>query len=129
MGRLCEMMSGPGQVTAAHLPLPHENTRDFRTMLKQFLLDPVLPLLTLCLMAALTTAILTLMVTAVADMEQGLQTGSLSDEPWSAMASNPPAGNQAYADYAAAMAQMQARELSLDGPADAAYVVREQPGR
>lgn len=39
------------------------------TLLKQYLLDPVLPMLTLLSMSALTVVMLVLVVTAVADMD------------------------------------------------------------
>jgi hypothetical protein len=131
MSRWWEVMFEPGQVVTARLPLPHDGASDFRTVLKQVLLDPVLPMLTLALMAVLTAAILVLVVMAVGNMERNLQSSSLSGDPWSAMASgsSPAANPQSYADYAAAMAEMQAQESQADGPGDAAYVVREQPSR
>jgi hypothetical protein len=109
MGRLLEVPSKSGQVGAVRLPSAHCGDADSRTLLKQFLLDPVLPMLTLLMMAALTAAILILLVMTVGSMEQSLHSSSLSDDPWSPAGSAPSAAasGQAYADYAAAMAEAQ----------------------
>ncbi len=86
----CELM--PGHVS--ELYAPHAEAADFRTLLKRFLLDQVLPIFTLLSMAALTMAILVLLVMAVANLEQSLQGSSASSDPWSAgpAASSSPSG-------------------------------------
>jgi hypothetical protein len=104
MKNACELV--PGHVS--ELYAPHPEAADFRTLFKRFLLDPVLPILTLLSMAVLTMAILVLIVMAVANLEQSLQGGSASNDPWSEWPSGPAvsSGQPEYADFA--------------GPADAA---------
>ncbi|OHB62455.1 MAG: hypothetical protein A2Y76_06985 [Planctomycetes bacterium RBG_13_60_9] len=67
MGRLWEMGSEAGRLHASHGSAGDSGT------LKRYLLDPVVPVLALMAMAALTTVMLTLVVGAVADMGQLLE--------------------------------------------------------
>ena len=54
---------------------------DSRTPLKQYILDPVLPMLTLLSMSVLTVFMLVTIVTAVADMDLRLPDGYVSVDP------------------------------------------------
>jgi len=94
---VCELV--PGHVS--ELYAPHSEAADFRTVLKRYLLDPVLPIFTLLSMAVLTMAILVLIVMAVANLEQNLQGGSAGNDPWSEWSSGPAvsSGQQEYAGF------------------------------
>jgi hypothetical protein len=99
---VCEMEPS----TACDLYAPRPDPIDFRTRLKQYFLDPVLPVLTLLSMSALTVVMLLVIVTTVADMDLQLPGGYVSVDPWAEWEA-PPAGrsypDQAYADVAASM--------------------------
>ena len=95
MKNACELV--PGHVS--ELYAPHPEAADFRTLLKRYLLDPVLPIFTLLSMAVLTMAILVLLVMAVANLEQSLQGAGVGDDPWSATATC--SDQRAYAAYVA----------------------------
>ncbi len=58
-------------------PRPHS-----RTSLKQYILDPVLPMLTLLSMSALTVVLLVTIVAAVADMDMRLPNSYVNVNPW-----------------------------------------------
>jgi hypothetical protein len=92
---ICEPV--PGEVS--ELYAPQAEAAHFRTLLKRFLLDPVLPLITLVVMGVLTIALLVLIVTAVGDMEQVLHGSGAGTDPWAAAATSPDA--RAYAAVAA----------------------------
>jgi len=53
-----------------------------RTSLKRYILDPVLPMLTLLSMSALTVVMLVVIVTTVADMDLQLPGGYVNIDPW-----------------------------------------------
>jgi len=53
-----------------------------RTPLRQYILDPVLPMLTLLSMSALTVVMLVTVVAAVADMDLRLSDGYVRADPW-----------------------------------------------
>ncbi len=53
-----------------------------RTSLKQYILDPVLPMLTLLSMSALTVVLLVTIVAAVADMDMRLPNSYVNVDPW-----------------------------------------------
>jgi hypothetical protein len=97
MGRLttspCEFLLSPPCEPAA----PHEETEDSRTSLKQYLLDPVLPIVTVLAIGALALVMLLLVVATVGDMEQALRSSGAGEDPWAcaATATSP----QAYAAY------------------------------
>ncbi len=113
----CELLLSP----ACEPDTPHEETVDSRTLLKQYLWDPVLPLLTLLAIGALAVIMLLLVVTTVGDMEQVLRGGSVADDPWSCAATS--SGQQAYAAYVTSAEAAQERDSragsSVDRPADA----------
>jgi hypothetical protein len=89
----CELLLSP----ACEPEAPHEETVDSRTLLKQYLLDPVLPIVTLLAIGTLAVVMLLLVVTTVGDMEQVLRGGSAADDPWSCAATS--TGPPAYAAY------------------------------
>ncbi len=73
-----------------------------RTSLKQYILDPVLPMLTLLSMSALTVVLLVTIVMAVADMDMRLPDSYVNVDPWSGVSLGPTGGfypeQSAYAD-------------------------------
>jgi hypothetical protein len=97
MGRMttspCEFLLSPPCEPAA----PHEEPGDSRTPLKQYLLDPVLPIVTVLVIGALALVMLLLVVATVGDMEQVLRGSGAGEDPWAcaATATSP----QAYAAY------------------------------
>jgi hypothetical protein len=93
--KVAEVVADP----VSELYAPHEEAVDSRTLLKRYLLDPVLPVLTLLAIGGLTVVILLLVVTAVANMEQVLQASGASNDPWSATAAC--SDQRAYAAYIA----------------------------
>jgi len=68
---------------------PRSAPGDSRTSLKQYILDPVLPVLALLSMSALTLVMLVAIVTAVADMDLELSNGSLNLDPLSISSAEP----------------------------------------
>jgi hypothetical protein len=118
----------PGPV--GELYAPDQDTVDFRTVLKQYLLDPVLPIVTLLAIGALTVVLLLLLVTAVANLEQVVQGSSgVSNDPWSATAGC--TDQQAYAAYVASGAATAERDFGSGpqsyGTADDPYVRTSAP--
>lgn len=75
-----------------------------RTLLKQYLLDPVLPVLTLLSMSALTVVMLMVIVTTVADMDVQLPGSYANVDPmsgWTDVSARRPYQDQgAYAEMA-----------------------------
>jgi hypothetical protein len=111
---VCEMEPS----TACDLYAPRPNPVDSRTRLKQYFLDPVLPVLTLLSMSALTVVMLLVIVTTVADMDLQLPGSYVSVDPWAGWEMAPAGGSypdQAYADVAASMDPTDDRE-SWAGP-------------
>jgi hypothetical protein len=92
-GSSCEFLLSPACEPAA----PHEEPVDSRTRLKQYLLDPVLPIVTVLALGALALVMLLLVVATVGDMEQVLRGSGAGEDPWAcaATATSP----QAYAAY------------------------------
>jgi hypothetical protein len=86
--------------------LPSRPTNS-RTPLKQYFLDPVLPMLTLLSMSVLTVALLVTIVTTVADMDLRLPDSYVSLDPTLGVYLGSTAGSYqdrgAYADLSAAM--------------------------
>ncbi len=113
----CELLLSPACEPGA----PPAKTGDSRTLLKQYLLDPVLPIVTLLAIGTLAVVMLLLVVTTVGDLEQVLRDGSAADDPWSCAATS--TGPQAYAAYVTSTDATQERDAwagpSLAGPADA----------
>ncbi len=79
-----------------------------RTSLKQYILDPVLPMLTLLSMSALTVVLLVTIVAAVADMDMRLPNSYVNVDPWADVSVGPP--SRFYPEQAA--------YADLGGPAD-----------
>jgi hypothetical protein len=100
---------------ARDLYAPRPDPVDSRTLVKRYLLDPVLPVLTLLSMSALTVVMLVVIVTTVAEMDLQLPGSYVSVDPWSE-----PAGgsypDQAYADVAASMDSADDRGLWAGPP-------------
>ena len=75
-----------------------------RTLLKQYFLDPVLPMLTLLSMSALTVVMLVVIVTTVADMDMRLPDSYVNADPWAGVSVGTTGGfypeQSAYADLA-----------------------------
>jgi hypothetical protein len=86
-----------------------------RTLLKQYFLDPVLPMLTLLSMSALTVVMLVVIVTTVADMDLQLPGTYVSVDPWADIHLGSAGGfyqdQGAYADSAVSMDPMEDREF------------------
>jgi hypothetical protein len=61
---------------------PRHKPGGSQTPLKRYFLDPVLPVLTLLSMSALTVALLVVIVTTVADMDPQLPGSYVSVDPW-----------------------------------------------
>jgi hypothetical protein len=100
----CELLLSPACEPAG----PHEEPVDSRTPLKQYLLDPVLPIVTLLAIGAVAVIMLLLVVTAVGDMEQVLRGGSAADDPWSCAATS--TSQHTYAAYVTSASAAQERE-------------------
>jgi hypothetical protein len=103
--------------TAWDLYTPRPDPIDFRTRLKQYFLDPVLPVLTLLSMSALTVVMLLVIVTTVADMDLQLPGSYVSVDPWAGWETPPAAKSypdEAYADVAASMGPSNDREFWAD---------------
>jgi hypothetical protein len=83
---------------------PRRQAVDSRTRLKQYFLDPVLPMLTLLSMSVLTVVMLVVIVATVADMDSQLPGGYVMIDPWTGVSPASPGGfNQdrvVYADLA-----------------------------
>jgi hypothetical protein len=87
MGVMTKMDVEPMQAACGAHAL-HWRAADFRT-LRRCLIELVLPVLMVAAMSALTTAMLVLVVHAVADMGQSSQTPQTSPDPWSAACVGP----------------------------------------
>ena len=99
---------------ACDLYAPRPDPVDSRTLVKQYFLDPVLPVLTLLSMSALTVVLLVVIVTTVAEMDLQLPGTYVNVDPWSGWETGPANGSypdQAYADLAASMDPAEDREL------------------
>ncbi len=98
---------------ACELYAPRPDSTHSRTLVKQYFLDPVLPLLTLLSMSALTIVMLVVIVTTVADMDRQLPGRYMNFDPWDGW-ETAPAGrsypDQAYADVAVSMVPAEERE-------------------
>ena len=101
-------------------PAPHAKAGDFRTMLEQYLLDPVLPLLALVSMSALTVATIVLVATTVAGAGLHVQDGAAQPlDPWSGWCFGP--ASASYADLMGADEPGAPAEIWLE----ASYFARE----
>jgi len=91
---------------ACRLYVPRSDPVHSRTYIKQYFLDPVLPVLTLLSMSALTVVMLVVIVTTVADMNVQLP-GSYMGDTWAGWETGPVTGfypdQEAYADSALSM--------------------------
>jgi hypothetical protein len=99
---------------ACDLYAPRPDPIHSRTLVKQYFLDPVLPVLTLLSMSALTVVMLVVIVTTVADMDLQLPGSYMSVDPWAGWETAPAGGSypdQAYADLAVSMDPAEEREL------------------
>ena len=99
---------------ACDLYAPRPDPVDSRTLVKQYFLDPVLPVLTLLSMSALTVVLLVVIVTTVAEMDLQLPGTYVNVDPWSGWETGPTGGSypdQVYADAAASMDPAEDREL------------------
>ncbi len=98
---------------ACDLYSPRPDSIHSRTPIKQYFLDPVLPVLTLLSMSALTVVLLVVIVTTVADMDLQLPGSYVSVDPWAGWETGPAGGSypdQAYADLAVSMDPAEERE-------------------
>ena len=75
---VCELLPS----AACDLYAPRPDPVDSRTVLKQYILDPVLPMLTLLSMSALTIVMLVTIVTTVADMDLRPPDNYIDVDPW-----------------------------------------------
>ncbi len=99
---------------ACDLYAPRPDRVDSRTLVKQYFLDPVLPVLTLLSMSALTVVLLVVIVTTVAQMDLQLPGSYAGVDPWSGWETGPTSGSypdEAYADAAASLDPAEDREL------------------
>jgi hypothetical protein len=121
MGRMttspCEFLLSP----ACEPSVPHAEPEDSRTLLKQYLLDPVLPIVTLLAIGVLALVMLLLVVATVGDMEQVLRGSGAGEDPWACAATA--TGPQTYAAYVAREDAEQQRDSwtgpPVEEPADA----------
>ncbi len=101
------------ELYAPRVDSTHSRTLVNRTLVKQYFLDPVLPVLTLLSMSALTIVMLLVIVTTVADMDRQLPGSYIGVDPWAAWEAAPAGGSypdQAYADAAASLGPAEERE-------------------
>jgi hypothetical protein len=113
MGQVTESVCELEPSAACDLYAPRPDPVDSRTLWKQYFLDPVLPVLTLLSMSALTVVMLLVIVTTVADMDLQLPGSYVSVDPWAGWETPPAAESypdQAYADMAASMDPADGRE-------------------
>lgn len=84
MGHVMKNRCEPERDEGCERPELHSNTGDFRTTVERYLLDPVLPLLALASMSALTVATIVLVATTVAGAGLHVQEGTAQRlDPWS----------------------------------------------
>ena len=84
MGHVMKNRCERGRDGGCGRPALHGKAGDFRTVLEQYLLDPVLPLLALASMSALTVAVIVLLATTVAGAGLHVQEGAAQRlDPWS----------------------------------------------
>jgi hypothetical protein len=105
---VCELE--PSETCDLYSPRP--DSPHSRTLIKQYFLDPVLPILTLLSMSALTVVLLVVIVTTVADMDLQLPGSYVSVDPWAGWETAPAGGpypDQAYADLAGSMGPAEER--------------------
>ena len=101
----CDLYASPPEPvdSAPNREEPRLESRS-RTSLKQYILDPVLPMLTLLSMSALTVVLLVTIVAAVADMDTRLPNGYVNVDPWAGVSLSATGGfypeSSAYADLA-----------------------------
>ena len=98
---------------ACDLYAPRPDSTHSRTLVKQYFLDPVLPVLTLLSMSALTIVMLVVIVTTVADMDRQLPGSYAGIDPWAGWDAAPAGDSypdQAYADWAVSMGPAEERE-------------------
>jgi hypothetical protein len=115
MGQMTKMMVEPTPA-ACGLHAMRRGAGDFRTLRRCFM-DFVLPVLTLAAMSVLTTVMLVLIVSAVADMGLYSQSRAASPDPWSTACFGPAFlwDRQAYPDDPPRMGMLDADEPWL-GP-------------
>ena len=124
MGHVTKSPCQPGRDEGCGLPALHAKAGDFRTMLKLYLLDPVLPLVALASMSALTVATIVLVATTVAGAGLHIQDGAAQPlDPWSGWCFGP--ASAGYADLMGADEPGAPAEIWLE----ASYLARELPGR
>jgi hypothetical protein len=119
MGRLWGMASEPGRATAVRLHTWPCRGVDLRT-LRQYLLDPVLPVVTLLLMSVLTVIMIVVVVGAVADMGRLFQdnpAGEAFQPGWSL--TQAPWYDGAYSGYMASTNSPEESSLQFDSQAQA----------
>lgn len=75
---VCELLPSQACDLYARRPEPVRS----RALLKQYILDPVLPMLMLLSMSAVTVVMLVLVVTTVADMDLRPGDGYVTVDPW-----------------------------------------------
>lgn len=79
----CDLYAGPSEpIGSAPRREESQGRPPSRTSLKQYILDPVLPMLTLLSMSALTVVLLVTIVAAVADMDMRLPNSYVDADPW-----------------------------------------------
>jgi len=104
---VCELLPSEVCDLYARRPGPVES----RTLVKRYILDPVLPVLMLLSMSVLTVVMLVTIVTAVADMDPRPPDGYVSVDPWAGAATGSAGAfyqdQEAYANSAAALETME----------------------
>ncbi len=126
MGHVVRSPREPGRDRGYGRPALHGQADDFRTVLKRYLLDPVLPLLALASMSALTVAVIVLVATTVAGAGPHIQDGTAQPlDPWSDWCFGPAAAG--YPDL------MEAKEPWPESPTESWFegsgFVRDLSGR
>lgn len=106
---VCELL--PNRVCDLYARRPE--SVDSRTMVKQYILDPVLPVLMLLSMSVLTVVMLITIVTAVADMDVWVPDKYVSVDPWANAATG--SAEAFYPDQETYATSTVALEMTEDG--------------
>ena len=91
MDQVTKIPFGPVDTGALCLHPLHCHAGDLRTLLRKYLLDTVLPALTLLSISVLTVGTIVLVATTVANMGLHLPAGSANADPWAGWCFGPAA--------------------------------------
>jgi hypothetical protein len=128
MGQMPERVPGPVYGGSQKMHVAVEKPQDSWTLWKHYLMEHVLPALTLLLITALMIVLLLLVVTAVADIDQRLQAGGVGRHAWQVWAAGQGVDSNwvSHPEGGMPSAIMGECDPQIDGPADA-WVAIEPP--